>query len=269
MAAARSDSSAFPPTTHDPTSGSTLPSVLHNPSYTTETHNISYQLDSRSTQAIVPRQPVTHLPMHAMHAAKQGAGGASLTPIVSAGRSTHSGDRSTGISQSYGGDGTWSETLPDTGSFASRPLPVQRGKGESEKPRLASTVVPGTFTIGERPTLADNANMRTRIDYIQYQLDCFEPGSEVLPGYRMCGGGPGQRFVGGTACTLRSSPSMHCSALQRPMCTVYCVRDRCLAGLSLRFNCASSPSQQLPMLLRHLQLYISRAFDNKVDHQHV
>eukprot|EP00892_Ulva_mutabilis_P002879 jgi/Ulvmu1/12592/UM092_0022.1 len=200
VAAGRSDSSGFAPTTHDPSTGSTLPSVLHNPSFTTETHNISNQLDSRSTQRIAPRPPVAQLPMHALQAVKVAGAGASLAPIVSVERSTPSAEpsmgRSSGVTHSYG-EGSWSETLPDTGSFAPRPPP--HGKGDSGKPRLASTLVPGTFTVGERPTLADNASLRTRIDYIQYQLDCFEPGSEVLPGYRMCGGGPGQRFVGGQA----------------------------------------------------------------------
>lgn len=205
-----SSSSGIPLNTGAFSSSSTLPSVLHNPSFTTETHNISYQLDSRSTQQIAPRGAVAHLPMHAVQAAKQAQqGGVSLTPIVSVDRSTPSAGRSTGTaSAATAGDASWSETLPDTGSFAPRPHTRDKaGDGSSSfmlpfKPRLASTVVPGTFTVGERPTLPANANLRTRIDYIQYQLDCFEPGSEVLPGYRMCGGGPGQRFVGGVPLQL-------------------------------------------------------------------
>lgn len=229
MGRRRSDSSSgFPLCTATGafSSSSTLPSVLHNPSYTTETHNISYPLDSRSTQHAA-RGAVANLPLHAVQAAKLAGGGASLTPIISVDRGTRSAERSTRCTSAMTAcEGSWTETLPDTGSFA--PRSAEEGGGGGAKAasaaaaaaaaaaaQLSSTVVPGTFTVGERPTLPENANLRTRIDYIQYQLDCFEPGSEILPGYRMCGGGPGQRFVGGTPLFLVLFP-LYLTAHRRP-----------------------------------------------------
>ena len=87
--------------------------------------------------------------------------------------------------------------------FPRGPAAAAAGAGAGVSAESGATPVTGlgvgdsSYDVSVRTTLPPHADLRARLDFIEYQLDAFGAGSAILGEFVMPGPAPGTRFKGG------------------------------------------------------------------------
>lgn len=138
---------------------------------------------------------------------------ASAAAAAAASRRTLAASRAAAAAAAAMGSGPLAAT---SGSIAAGGSRSFRGSdGGSRVMHTAQSTGDSSYAVTVRPTLETSVDVRSRMGYIEFQLDAFGPGAGVLGEYYMADASPGNRFNGGAVPhAYASTHSDRCSTTQ-------------------------------------------------------